>query len=95
MSVSPEVRDVLLGAADVIERGGWCQGAYERSGSFCVSGAIRKASGWKADGHLTTICVDAHGALWQALGENMADWNDAPGRTQAEVVAKLREVAAS
>ncbi len=95
MSVSPEVRDVLLGAADSLERDGWMQNGYGRAGGpRCVSGALKTAAGY--EGAVATL--DAYRTMVEALGlgfPHLCEWNDAPERTQAEVVAKLREVAAS
>lgn len=59
---------------------------------FCTIGAINHARGRDPD---TALWGDLRRPIWDVLGEtNIADWNDAPGRTQAEVVAALREAAA-
>jgi hypothetical protein len=106
MSVSPDVRRVLLDAADLIEARGWCQEFYacDFSGAkcrptsadaacFCALGAIHHVEGAQAGPEWT----DAEIAWGEALGSlsNAIDWNDAPERTAGEVVAKLREVAAA
>ena len=84
-----EASKVLLRAAEYIEEHGWCQhDLVEMSGRVCLMGAIYSVA--KED--------DARAALdmvVNAIGRFPSVWNDAPGRTQAEVVAKLREVARS
>ena len=76
-----------------------------RGDSFCSAGAmIRAASelmgqpprdGTSSDPWLD----DCYAAFTAAIGESgfadqqVADWNDAPGRTKAEVVARLRDAA--
>lgn len=101
--------DVLRAAADLIEpEGAWTQGHYWASPTldssdmeepskvpddafcFCALGAIARAADEEPDhacGH------PAAEALKREVGP-VHIWNDAPERTQAEVVAKLREVAA-
>ena len=100
------VADILARAADLIEpEGAWTQGEEARdahgegledfSGTdavcWCAGGAI-----WKAARLLGVV----RGAPFQRYFElflgvtGVPEWNDAPERTQAEVVAKLREAAA-
>lgn len=78
----------LLRAAELLERDGWCQGAYFDGNSACTIGALMDAA---AD------IQDRNAAIYRlkdALdGWNIFNWNDAPGRTKEEVVAKLRAVA--
>lgn len=89
-------RDVLLAAADVIECNGWCQDDAGRvGGPRCVLGALRQAclpelpglAHAEAHGRLRTF-VHASGASFDLIA-----WNDAPGRTAAEVIAALRGAA--
>ncbi len=103
------VSQVLSEAADLLEKpGAWTQGAYARGKSgrkvstrktavcFCAVGAIDAVIG------KPTIGIEGH---WEALRmvtfaaigtreANVAEWNDEPGRTQAEVVAAFRRAAA-
>lgn len=91
-------------------KGRWAQGAYIRDGMghlliraepnacFCVLGALAEASGIRPykpwDGH---DADRAREPLAETIGitvHEIPEWNDAPERTQAEVVAKLREAAA-
>lgn len=100
------VADILTAAADLIEKpGAWTQGAFARdehgcstgwrsedAKCFCVSGAITRAGDRPA----------GLNRAWQVFNDwtikrgfsHLARFNDAPGRTQAEVVAALREAAA-
>lgn len=94
------VADVLDRAADRIEpEGAWGQGEYKSiAGRFCVLGALAYVAGVNPNdpwtGHLAS---DARYELAEVLPvacHEVSDWNDAPERTQPEVVAKLREAAA-
>lgn len=98
------VADVLNRAADLLEKpGAWTQGEYDRhplhqeSRCFCAIGAIVEAQG-----ALHVRCEDDDPACitfarWLDASEPhpfmIARWNDAPERTQAEVVAAFREAA--
>jgi hypothetical protein len=97
------VADVLERAADLIEpEGAWTQHwsartaehrittAMDRSAvCWCAGGAIVRAVG--ADNALSAA---AYSALRSTLLSTVSDFNDAPERTQSDVVAKLREAAA-
>lgn len=97
-------REVLLKAAELVERG-WCQGTGAKNGAGReVSTTGRAAVCWCAEGALGRAahgCEDhdfyaAKNALLRALPSlvlSIPEWNDAPGRTQAEVVAALRAAA--
>lgn len=81
---------LLLDAADRLEEHGWCQGvAVDRTGRMCVVGAVS----YHADkaGKIWPAAVDRIQRQIDAL--DIAAWNDAPGRTQDEVVSMLREAA--
>ena len=94
------IDETLDAAAELIEQDGWMQGGYHRDGKHCVLGAIAGV----IDGvdHTDTSLIeqllwrerDAHRALSETLGTSeIADWNDDPKRTKAEVVAALRNTA--
>jgi hypothetical protein len=103
------VADVLERAADrCAKAGAWCQGAGGRDqfGRDVRESKCVPVSRWML-GHASDVCVsdaaaDEGSDIWNDLlqitasicGGAPAGWNDAPGRTQAEVVAKLREAAA-
>jgi hypothetical protein len=100
------VAEILDAAADLIEpEGAWTQKANARDAGgekvsalgsaatcFCMAGALIRASG----GEYPKTFVEA---VLPEPSSPYHDWlvafNDAPGRTQAEVVAKLREAAAA
>jgi hypothetical protein len=106
--VSPAIAEILEKAAKLIEpEGAWTQGHFARGASgnptgvnsrwarsFCAEGAIL----FSPEGLTTSEQNDADdffcSILPDAPGNPIAAWNDAPERTQAEVVAKLRQAAA-
>lgn len=94
------VSEILNKAADLIEpEGAWTQGTWARTANgsddaaigedvcWCAYGAIRRASEFVND--LSDECVEK---VRQLVGD-VITWNDAPERTQAEVVAALRAAA--
>lgn len=96
-----ELADVLDRAADLIAAPGtWTQGALaetkigrrigpteNNATCWCALGAIRKAGGYESDYNPAALSLGAY------LFAPIADWNDAPERTQEEVVAMLRAAA--
>lgn len=83
-------------------KSGWCQGAMARTKdgrevnelsddakSFCLRGAHRVASCCEG----VKFCNDFLWALSKAIGgvSSIADFNDAKGRTKAEVLKVLRK----
>lgn len=93
-----ELHRIYAKAADWLEAHDWCQRdlARDADGKRLGSGNISEA-----------VCACMAGAVY-AVGGNMVDvlklgdiaeiegpgeWNDVPGRTKAEVIAKLREAA--
>lgn len=93
------VADVLNGAADLIERDGWCQRKYRGAdGEHCVTDALMRAAGTKpgdtGSGAQLDLYSDACLAVYPFTGGwGLPSWNDTPGRTKAEVVAALRAAA--
>lgn len=97
------VAQILNAAADLIEKpGAWTQETFARDATgrrvdmwsedakcFCVSSAIQRVEGRFRRGAWNKF----DGLTRQRGFRHMADWNDHPGRTQAEVVAALREAA--
>jgi|ERR1700677_1000200 len=82
---------VLERAREKIARG-WCQNRWRKDGAVCIVGAIADAIDDVDQvavrrGHNCTHWID----LMDALGAPRADaiWNDARGRTQAEVLARF------
>jgi hypothetical protein len=94
------VRDVLHRAVDLLEEFGWCQGENEVRDNrpFCVGTAIQRAV---IDYGIDWTDVEPHEwnaylhSAWDAcrFDRDMVQWNDTPGRTKAEVVARLRAAA--
>lgn len=104
--MSYEIAEVLDGAADVIERDGWCQNDLTSDdGRHCLMGAIGahlgtlSESGWwnlLAFDEVESKITAARDAAALAAqidvgpGMNVANWNDAPERTEQEVLDALR-----
>ena len=102
----PEPELVLNRAADLVELRGWHQGDFheETSGRVCAAGAIRVAAGGvpyesceqaSSAERAFADCLAAHGLAkpGHCPIEVIGQWNDAEGRTAAEVVATLRAAA--
>lgn len=99
--------EILVQAADLIEERGWNQGDYVNDcGGLCTFGALYIAVGLtpafirtdEADQRALaalTVVDEAAQALRQHVGRDVgiSEWNDAPGRTKAEVVTALRAAA--
>lgn len=90
-------RDVLLRAADLLEEFGWCRGEYggKALGRMCATQAITEAAQDLAGlGDLYEVWDAAYSRFTQHFGViTPTGYNDAPGRTKADVVAALREAA--
>lgn len=95
--MSDTIADILERAAARVERG-WTQDAFARDTNglecsvfsehaiaWCLAGAVDAETSMRA-----AVFLEAIGA---AIGMDAVTWNDAPGRTQAEVVTALREAA--
>ena len=70
-------------------------GTDERAKCWCVVGALEWASGRgrAATERAKALYAQSTGIMMECLGAAIPDWNDAPDRTQAEVVAALRKAA--
>jgi len=105
-SIPSRVSEVLDRAADLLTpEGAWTQGLFARDVTgyplpagfdagavcWCAVGAIEKVTGEEC---LEDLPVLAAQQLESVLPTAIPPWNDAPERTQEEVVAKLREAAA-
>jgi hypothetical protein len=88
-------QEVLLQAAAIVEQG-WCQGEYtDEAGRHCAAGDIYRAA---ANGTSNAGVSYDNGSMatrvfMQFIGGYVSNWNDAPERTQADVVTALREAA--
>jgi hypothetical protein len=93
------VRTVLRDAAELLRTKGWTQGYYAKDADaywrdadskdaacFCTMGAIMRVAGSDVDPRATV----AFGLVRRVIGsESIGVWNDAPGRTLAEVLTTL------
>ena len=95
---------ILRAAADRIEPpGAWTQGAPARTafGAVLIDHKQPWAKSWSAAGAISVASADrwkkemsARAYLKLAVEtDRLSDWNDAPTRTQQEVVAALRRAA--
>lgn len=89
--------ELRLKAAEIIEARGWCHGTFELRGAVCIIGAIRSAATGSPHPIYPYERNDevALDAAVQSMGFKdrgwATSWNDACGRTKADVLAKLRE----
>ena len=94
------VKEVLVKARALIAKG-WCQGAVSRSGdgtevphlsdlacSWCIVGAVC------AVGKTSAPALDALRRVTGVRNGYLDNWNDAPERTQADVLAAFDETIA-
>lgn len=81
-------RQVMREAAKIIQQRGWVQGIMEDpKGRVCMMGAILKTRNIpSATGQAMVILDRGGGGSW---------FNDRPGRTKEEVIAKMLEIADS
>jgi hypothetical protein len=100
-------RDVLLHAALLIEERGWCRvDRQDADGHLCLVGAIEVAqfgsvydteADWNPSislEQLDPFGLPAVAVVTKHVGAEKAwHWNDAPGRTAAEVISALRAAA--
>lgn len=81
-------REILAKARALVERG-WVQGRFSRmkrgKECFCAVGAICRAAGEAQACHRLGALKAVEAEIPQEF--LLSQWNDAPGRTQAEVLA--------
>lgn len=85
------IREVLNGAADLIESKGWTQGSFRDECGYCASGSIF----FQPAVHVRELYAAAQ-LLEKNVGQFPVAWNDAPGRTAAQghrKAARSRSVA--
>jgi hypothetical protein len=82
----------LRQAANLIVNKGFCKGIYTDGKGFCALGALYQ---YGQNNRAPTPLIDAaQEALSRVIGFGyIPSWNDAPGRTKAEVVGALRKTA--
>jgi hypothetical protein len=108
--VEPKVepwRQLLLGAADLIEKKGWCREDFENHGRYCAIGALNKVAGYPADPGLRfydPTYSDARRKAEKILEKHLklddcdgvVEWNDGLNRNGKKIVIQaLREAAKS
>ncbi len=95
---------IYLEAANLLEKKGWCQRRAMLDGKVCMGEALYRATfgshELSSSEHYFAISQyerekwdSVHNALSKFIRRDVADWNDTPGRTKAEVIEKLREAA--
>lgn len=88
------IKDILNGAADVLDEKGWCQGRYQNDkGEYCPAGAMI---------HYADSLLELEGVkgvdiamriLHDEVNNYVTSWNDKPERTKEEVISALRSAA--
>jgi hypothetical protein len=83
--------EILLKAAEHLERHGWRQGDYGTLNEpCCAHGAMFAVTDFHAD---ESARIEAKRMFSRFINAPSIDWNDAPGRTANEVIAALRGAA--
>lgn len=99
-TTTPSVCEVLDEAARLIREVGWCQQTYSKWDrgepiGFCAIGALTSAAHrlLKEDFTNSAVPTAAEHKLAGAIGgsTSITRFNDAPGRTKEEVLAKFAE----
>lgn len=83
-----ETTVTLMRAREILEKG-WCQHSLQDNDKYCVVGSIRAALGIPSETLYPpkeeAYCA-AVGVVQREIGYSVAFWNDAEGRTHAEVL---------
>lgn len=95
------VKDLLIRARELIEKG-WCQGAYAKDAdgesvgataqgatAFCIRGAILAVGplDYAVRAPAYNLLENIVDQITQSPCDSLAGYNDAPGRTHAEILA--------
>jgi hypothetical protein len=80
--------EIVKAAAATIRERGWCQGTYFSGDRCCIYGALGVVT------RSPLVESECAREIVQDLGTGLVKFNDAPGRTQAEVLAALEATAA-
>lgn len=101
LTISNRTREILRGAADILEQRGLCKGTYfdPETGAVCTYTAIAMADGGnmpksKMDG--PAMSPDAVEARWcfelavSLPNKGVCGWNNEPERTAEDAVSALR-----
>ena len=96
-------RKLLLDAANLIERKGWCRNDLQSHGRYCTVGALLKVSGtsirdYNEGGSAPDLVGKAEAKIMAHLGYDnydcVPDWNDKQKRGKV-VIETLRKIATS
>lgn len=85
--------EMLVAARNLIDREGHYRGSWSNGRGYCIHSAIGAVTADYDFGPSTIATAHAASDLMQARGYT-TDWNDAPGRTKAEVLAAFDEAVA-
>lgn len=97
--MSSNIAEILNRTADLIEpEGAWTRGWFARDAQGRPVDVLSvEAVSWCAAGAILRTGLEAFEAFGDEFGSmpscGLQNWNDAAGRTQSEVVSKLREAA--
>jgi hypothetical protein len=87
-SMEREARRVLDRAADYITRRGWCRSEwFDLHDRACIGGAVHTYASSPQVESLALSMVE------REVGDRPDRWQDAPGRTKAEVIDALQRAA--
>lgn len=89
-AVLDEASKLLLKAAVYLEEIGWCQNTFGYEGPRCAIGVLITMN--HSNDHIYQTARDRLRAI---VGKDIMSWNDTPGRTKEEVIAKIRAAALS
>ncbi len=97
--MTPETVDILLRAADRVQFKGWCQRRWGSGDEMCGERALIRVAA-ESGRSMSIHLIDAVGAAQRLvrklsgdLSSRLIDYNDAAGRTAAEVAHLLRGAA--
>lgn len=82
----------LVAAADWLLLNDWCQGPSASRFEGCALTAAERANSLPFSRHALALLVHVIGKT-EITVTPVIDWNDAPGRTKAEVITALRAAA--
>jgi hypothetical protein len=88
--MSEQIAAKLDEARALIEKG-WCQGSFYQNGCRCAYGAM--LSTVKGERLRFDLLDGMRGQMAAVIDGPIFDWNDAPERTQAEVIEAFRKAA--
>lgn len=79
--------EMILKAADIIERDGWCRRRLHQDGAHCVIGALNEVNGDSA------VKIAAYYRLTEGVKLPVAVWNDHYAESKDHVLRTMRRIA--